>query len=440
MKPSERLWTALAIGLGTSVLMWTLGFFGRIPSAPVPGRVLLPWLLLVVLLGGARAGRVPGGGASLGALAGMVASLVNLLVLGSVLAGGERSGAAVWVPTSLAAGLVLGGLGGVLGTKLRPTALDPTSALARVAALATLLLIVLGGLVTSQDAGLAVVDWPNSFGSPMFLFPLAKMVGGIYYEHSHRLFGTLVGLATLVLAIRLLATESRGGVKAMGLGAVAFVIVQGVLGGLRVTGHFTMSASPDATRPSLALAMVHGASAQIFFAYMVALVAVTSHAWRTAPRPEGPPADASSDRTVAWVLVAALLLQLLLGIRVRHLGEGVMAHMTFAVIVLLLAVAAGVRTIAKHRGIPVLRKTGSALLGHVGTQFLLGIVALVALGRAREHGPGAFDVVAATAHQTVGALLLANAALLALWCGRLLPASAETSAPAEPSRTAASRS
>jgi cytochrome c oxidase assembly protein subunit 15 len=439
MKPAEKLWTAVAVGFGTSVAMWCLGFLGRIPAAPVPGSVLLPLLLLALALGGARAGRAPGGGVGAGMLAGLAASVVNLLVLGSVLAGRESAGAAVWVPASLAIGLGLGAAGGVVGARLGPRELAPTSALAKVAAFATLLLLVLGGLVTSQDAGLAVVDWPNSFGSPMFLFPLAKMVGGIYYEHSHRLFGSLVGLVTVVLAIRLLAAESRGRVKAMGVAAVAFVILQGILGGLRVTGHFTWSASPEATRPSLALAMVHGATGQIFFAFMVALVAVTSRTWRTAPSSVGDPADASADRLVSGVLLAVLLGQLLLGIRVRHLGEGVMAHITFAVLVLLVAVGAGVRTITRHRHVPVLRKTGAALIGHVTTQFLLGGLALVAVSRARDHGAGAFDVLATTAHQTVGALLLANATLLALWARRLLPASAAAPADEGEARPATGR-
>ena len=75
-----------------------------------------------------------------------------------------------------------------------------TAVHANVTVAATFLLVVAGGLVTSNEAGLAVVDWPNSFGYNMFLYPLAKMTGGIYYEHAHRLYGSLVGLTTIVLA------------------------------------------------------------------------------------------------------------------------------------------------------------------------------------------------------------------------------------------------
>jgi len=435
---SSRAATSLAAGLGISVAMWSVAFLGRLPGIGVPGSVLLPALALPLVLGGAGAGRR--GGAGAGALAGLVASLVNLLVLGSVLGSGgpDVSGAALaGVAATLPAGVLLGAAGGALGARRRTAApADATSTLARVAVAATLVLVLVGGLVTSHDAGLAVVDWPNSFGSPMFLFPLARMVGGVFYEHAHRLFGSLVGLVTLVLAIRLLAAEPRRPVKAAGLAALALVIVQGVLGGLRVTGHFTWSDSPEVTRPSLGLAMVHGATGQVFFALLAALAAVTSRTWREAPPPAGDPASAATDRTLPWAVVGALLVQLALGLRLRHLGEGVMIHITFAIVVLILAAAAAVRATAKHEHVPPVRKAGAALLGHALAQVVLGGLAFLAVARARDAGPGAFDVVVATLHQTVGALLLANATLLALWSRRLLPTPA---APA-PSPLAASGS
>jgi len=86
---------------------------------------------------------------------------------------------------------------------------------AGVAVVAGLLVVVAGGLVTSLEAGLAVPDWPNSFGSNMFLYPLAKMTGGIYYEHAHRLYGSLVGLTTIVLAVVLWFTDDRIWLRAL---------------------------------------------------------------------------------------------------------------------------------------------------------------------------------------------------------------------------------
>src|SRR6185436_4670006 len=97
---------------------------------------------------------------------------------------------------------------------------------------ATAVLIVLGGLVTNTGAALAVPDWPSTFGHNMFLFPWSRMVGGVFYEHSHRLLGALVGMLTLALAAVL---WPRGGrLRALGIVAVVAVIAQGVVGGLRV--------------------------------------------------------------------------------------------------------------------------------------------------------------------------------------------------------------
>ena len=97
---------------------------------------------------------------------------------------------------------------------------------------ATAVLIVLGGLVTNTGAALAVPDWPSTFGHNMFLFPWSRIVGGVFYEHSHRLVGALVGLLTVALAAAL--WRAGGLLRQLGLVAVAVVVAQGVLGGLRV--------------------------------------------------------------------------------------------------------------------------------------------------------------------------------------------------------------
>ena len=99
---------------------------------------------------------------------------------------------------------------------------------------ATFLLIVIGGIVTSTESGLAVPDWPNTFGYNMFLYPLSEMVGGILYEHSHRLMGSIVGLLTIALFIMLILKDSRRWIKWLGLVAFIAVSVQRALGGLRV--------------------------------------------------------------------------------------------------------------------------------------------------------------------------------------------------------------
>src|SRR5438094_8352425 len=100
---------------------------------------------------------------------------------------------------------------------------------------ATLLLICSGGMVTSKNVGLAVPDWPTTFGYNMFLFPVSKWVGGILFEHTHRLMGSLVGFLTIILAVWLWVREDRPWVRNLGAIAVFGVILQGILGGLRVT-------------------------------------------------------------------------------------------------------------------------------------------------------------------------------------------------------------
>src|SRR5574337_685382 len=123
---------------------------------------------------------------------------------------------------------------------------------AMLTAASTLMLIFVGGLVTNTGAGLAVPDWPTTFGYNMFLYPWSQMVGGIFYEHSHRLIGSTVGLLTLTLAFVLWVKEPARLPRWLGVAAVGAVIVQGVLGGLRV---ILVSVGSE-------LALIHGLFAQ----------------------------------------------------------------------------------------------------------------------------------------------------------------------------------
>src|SRR5580704_17350559 len=136
------------------------------------------------------------------------------------------------------------------------------------AAASVLLLICSGGLVTSHEAGMAVPDWPNSFGYNMFLFPISRWVGGVFFEHTHRLIASLVGLLTIGLCIATWLIEDRRWVKWLASVAVLAVVIQGVLGGLRVTEHNAL------------LGLFHGCLAQSFLALMATLALVTSPFWR----------------------------------------------------------------------------------------------------------------------------------------------------------------
>jgi cytochrome c oxidase assembly protein subunit 15 len=419
----------LALGFGTTTAMWATGYVVRFPAVEAPPWLLLALLLAWLLAGGFAAGRLTRRGWRGGLAAGLLASALNLLILGSLL-GGERPGTIVpsavwWLPGSLLVGAVLGAAGGRLGAaggddRARDLLeRQGTAAFAAVGAGATFLLVVAGGIVTSHEAGLAVVDWPNSYGYNMFLYPLARMTGGIYYEHVHRLLGSLVGLTTVVLAAHLWRVDRRRGLRWLAIAAVAAVIGQGVLGGLRVTGRFTASTSPAETEPSLALAVVHGVTGQLFLALMVALAVLSTRRWREGPPPRIRPA-VGLDRGLARTLVALLVVQLVLGAVLRHVAGGLTVHITMAVFVILLAVLVSVRVWTEHEDSALLRRQANLLATLVALQLGLGIGALVATGVERAPGePPPIDVVLTTAHQACGAALLATAVGLALWLQRL---------------------
>src|SRR5438093_7623331 len=135
--------------------------------------------------------------------------------------------------------------------------------------IATLLLICSGGMVTSKGVGLAVPDWPTTFGYNMFLFPVSKWVGGIFFEHTHRLIASTVGFLTIILAIWIWRGDSRHWVRNLGVIALAGVIFQGILGGLRVT------------MLKDEIGIFHACIAQAFLALLVVIALVTTNFWRS---------------------------------------------------------------------------------------------------------------------------------------------------------------
>lgn len=139
----------------------------------------------------------------------------------------------------------------------------PVHRVALLTALATFLLIVVGGLVTSKGVGMSVPDWPTTYGYNMFLFPYSKWVGGIFWEHSHRLIASGVGFLTLILAGVTFWKEKRSWVRWLAACAVVAVILQGVLGGLRVTLYKDQ------------IGIFHTALAQSFFGLLLIIASVT---------------------------------------------------------------------------------------------------------------------------------------------------------------------
>jgi len=395
----------LSIGFGTSVAMWGIGYLARLPVVLAPPAVVLGLILAAQLAGGFVAGRFGPRGARDGAAAGALTGLLNMLVLGSFL---SAPGAAAWVPGSIALSIALGAAGASLGARGRdPRREEPdwNAVLARVAVAATFLLLVAGGLVTSNQAGLAVADWPRSYGYNMFLYPFARMTGGIYYEHAHRLLGALVGLATLALAVHLTLVESRAWVKRMGYAAVVLVIAQGVLGGLRVT------------EKNLALAVIHGVTAQVFFSLLVAIAVVCSRAWR-ADRSALEAPTIAADRRLADLAIGALLRQIVFGALQRHLSMVLMLHIAFAFVAGGIAVAAGTRAWGRHPDDRALGRAGLAVAHLTGLQLALGFLAWIARGAATNGAMSPeWKIVLTTMHQGTGALLFASAVRLRVWLG-----------------------
>ncbi len=167
---------------------------------------------------------------------------------------------------------------------------------------ATLFLICSGGMVTSKGVGLAVPDWPTTFGYNMFLFPISKWVGGIFFEHVHRLIASTVGFMTIILAVWLWQREPRRWVRNLGFVALGAVVLQGVLGGLRVT------LLKDE------IGIFHACLAQAFLGILVLLALATSSSWNRFSR----------ITTTPWLTALALLTtgliygQLALGATMRH--------------------------------------------------------------------------------------------------------------------------
>jgi cytochrome c oxidase assembly protein subunit 15 len=185
----------------------------------------------------------------------------------------------------------------------------PLHRFALLTAIGTFLLLGAGGLVTSHEAGMSVPDWPNSYGYNMFAFPISKWTGGIFYEHTHRLWASVVGLMTTLLAVWLWLKDSRQWMKWLGVIAFLLVVAQGVLGGLRVTMKMD------------SLGIFHGVVAQTFFVLTCALALFTSRFWiELAARkiifvPRG-------LRSHVLFVTILIFLQLILGATMRHQHAG----------------------------------------------------------------------------------------------------------------------
>ena len=450
--PSDARGLIVGLGFATTTVMWALGYIAFMQPGFALGELVFAAELLVLALGGVAAGRLLGT-IRAGVMTGVVSAAVNLLVIGSLFGGGDDGDILVsgllWVLGLFAASGALGGFGALVGRRgfnpQHAITIAPASFFSLVAAATVFVLIVSGGLVTGMEAGLAVPDWPNSFGHNMLLYPLSEMKGGIFYEHAHRLYGMLVGVTAITLLVMVFRYDRRSMVRMFSIVIFIMVCIQGLMGGLRVTGEFTTSQTE--VDPSTAFALAHGVFGQLTFAAFATLAVVSSRRWRNPAIEAVAVPNGGQDRGLSTLLVVALVLQLVLGACYRHFAtpavDGGIAptppawamhgHIGFSVVVVTIAFITGLRARSRRElGVPVVPAFGRAVNLLVGLQFTLGLLAFLATILRKSPEIPVWELVPTSAHQANGALLLAAAAGLAVAVRRfevVVPRTASPSAP-----------
>lgn len=266
---------------------------------------------------------------------------------------------------------------------------------------ATFSLLFIGGLVTGKGAGLAVPDWPTTFGHNMFLYPWSKMVGNIFYEHGHRLVASFVGCLTIALTVVFWLRESRSWLRWLALAALALVVFQGILGGLRVV------LLEDA------LAIVHAATAQFFFAVTVCLAIFTSREWRDASA-HPPLNDGGRLGRLCAITTGLIYLQIVFGAVVRHTGERIDAHLGIAALVALHIILIVMRVARHHAASSRLSRPALFLFALLFVQLALGALSYLGKFTAWLRLSSDGIVILTTTHLAVGALMLAAALALTL--------------------------
>lgn len=262
----------------------------------------------------------------------------------------------------------------------------------------TLLLVVAGGLVTSNDAGLSVPDWPLSYGKLM-----PKMEGGIFYEHGHRMIATVDGILMVTLCIWLWMKEPRAWMKRLGSVALFAVIFQGVLGGLTV-----LYLLPPA------ISVSHACLAQLYFSTTVALALFTSRSWARGPLEVDEKADAPI-RTLSILAPLCVLGQLALGAAARHKALGTIWHIAGSSIVTGVVLFLAVRILLNYADHPSLRKAALVMLGVTFVQVFLGIAAYMSrIATVDAPQPMPIMILFTVLHVATGALTMASTVITAI--------------------------
>ena len=429
----------ITIGFGAATLMWIVAWVLYMPGVNLPTPVAIPLLLLPLLVlsllwlpGVSKPNRIKSG-----LLGGCIAGLVNLMILGSFITEQPEStaemsekannlapNAFLVVVGSIIVSVVVAGIAAVLVKGKDTPTIDRRRWLSRfawVTALTYIPLLAVGGMVTSTDSGLAVPDAVTSYGAISVLFPLKLMAEPrIFFEHSHRLFGTLAGLTTIVLMLRVLIVSDRLLPKVLSVLLFLGVSTQGILGIIRVAEESTV------------FAVVHGVFAQLVFALALVIAMMLSPKWANAQPSEAVLPRARKARTLTALALGALVIQLVFGALTRHLhsSHAMMSHLGFSFIVVALVLIAGALCIRAGKqdqsGRP-LRPLGIMMHAIVTWQFALGFAVLglvwsdsepdlptsETLNQAQPIDP--IDSLVATLHHVSGAALLATVACGLVW-------------------------
>jgi heme a synthase len=243
-------------------------------------------------------------------------------------------------------------------------------------ALVTFPLIWVGGLVTTYDAGMAVPDWPGTYGYNLLLYPWQSWLAApwdLFIEHGHRLLGATAGLLAIALVTVVWLTDQRTWLRAAAIGALVLVIVQGLLGGARVLLDERL------------VAMLHACVGPLFFAYLAGLIIATSKWWSLTTAKES--SIGSQFARAAWTTILLAYLQLVLGALLRHVPLAASPGFTRAALLLHLIVAAALtghvlfaawRLQKLPEGLSGLAGPTVSILALVMVQLLLGLGTYVA--------------------------------------------------------------
>jgi cytochrome c oxidase assembly protein subunit 15 len=274
----------------------------------------------------------------------------------------------------------------------------------------TFLLIVLGALVTSNDAGLSVPDWPTSFGS---LYKIPPMVGGVKFEHGHRMFAEFIGLLTIILAVWTQKVEHRRWMRQLAWAALGTVVLQGILGGITVLRFLPWTVST-----------AHATLGQAFLCITLMIGIATSRTWMRDESPFVERNESPSTPTLTAIAAASVLVQLILGAAFRHSGIKLLPHIIGACVVTAILCWTIVRVLTRYGSVPQLRRPAQALLGLLLVQLGLGFVAYLTRVQWGHDAvqPAMSMVISTVSHVAGGALVLGTTVALALQTRRMVRA------------------